>query len=158
MHAKHWHHTFKGAARFWIAALVFIVVGIAFVVVGILGEELFLFIGTPFLFLGTVVLALLAFSLYIRLRHPEDHDAWLWWVNFVGGLSGALLFSIPSMLALPILLLVSEDDEALLVGAVFSVIGLATTIVVGMLARRQVRGRPRWVSDALSEGEQPPAA
>jgi ABC-type Fe3+ transport system permease subunit len=72
-------------------------------------------------------------------------------VNFIGGLSGALTFSIPSTLVLPALLLVDGNDETLLIGAAFSVVGLAVTVAVWLLARRQYEERPRWVSkDNLS--------
>nr|HID13046.1 hypothetical protein [Anaerolineae bacterium] len=146
MHEKTWYYELKGAAAYWLASLIFILVGAASVAVGVLEEEFFLFIGIPFLCLGIVTLVLLVCSLYVKLKHPENYKVWLWWANFIGGLVGALTFSIPSTLALPALLLMDGDDQLLLIGAVFSVVGLAVTVAIWLLARRQHRGRPRWVS------------
>ena len=145
MREKTWYYELKGAAAFGVASLTFILVGGAFTAVGILAEELFLFIGVPFLCLGVLVLILLICSLYLKLRQPENYQVWLWWVNFIGGLAGALTFAIPSTLALPILLLVEMEDEALLIGTGFSVVGLVVTIVVWLVARKQYRERPRWI-------------
>ena len=146
MYGKHWYREIRGAAAYWLATLIFILVGIAFVAVGVAEEEIFLFVGIPFLCLGIAVLVLLIYSLYLKLKHPENYETWLWWINFIGGLAGALTFSVPSTLVLPILLLVEGDDETVVIGAVFSVIGLGVTIAVGLLARRQYQRRPQWVS------------
>jgi hypothetical protein len=140
---KHWYYEIKGAAAFWLAGIVLALVGAAFVAVGVSEEEIFLFIGIPCVCLGILVLLLLTYGLYLKVKHPENYKTWLWWVNFTGGLAGALTFCIPSTLALPALLLLGEDGEALLIGAMFSVIGLVVTIAVGVLARRQYNKRPR---------------
>ncbi len=145
MHEKTWYYELKGAAAFWIAALLFILVGGAFTAVGVEAEEIFLVIGIPFLCLGAFILILLIYSLYLKLAHPENYETWLWWVNFIGGMAGALTFAVPSMLALPILLLMEMDSEALLIGASFSVIGLAVTIGIWFVAKKQYRERPRWI-------------
>lgn len=145
MREKTWYYELKGAAAFWVAALVFILVGGAFTAVGVLAEEIFLIIGILFLCLGALVLILLIYSLYLKLAHPENYETWLWWVNFIGGLAGALTFAIPITLALLILLLVEMDDEALLIGAGFSVVGLAVTIGTLFVARKQYQKRPRWI-------------
>ncbi len=148
---KSWYLAIKKAAAYWIAGIVFTLAGGAFVAVGALIERFFLIIGIPFLGLGSLILALLIYSLYLNVKHPENYGVWLWWINFIGGLSGALLFAIPSTLALPILLLIERAGadldlapEARLIGAAFSVIGLAVMAVVWLVARRQYRGRPRW--------------
>lgn len=145
MHEKTWYCELKGAAAFWIAATLFILVGGAFTAVGVEIEGAFLIIGVPFLALGLLILPLLFYSLYLKSAHPENYQTWLWWVNFVGGLAGALTFAVPSTLALPILLLAEMEDEALLIGAGFSVVGLAVTIGVWFVARKQYRERPRWI-------------
>jgi len=145
MREKIWYNELEGAAAFWIAALLFILVGGAFTAVGVLLEEFLLFIGIPFLCLGALILILLIYSLYLKLRQPENYETWLWWVNFIGGLAGALTFAIPSTLALPILLLLEMDDAAFLIGALFSVIGLAVTVGVWFVARKQYRERPSWI-------------
>jgi hypothetical protein len=145
MFERLWYRELKGAAAFWLASLVFIVVGGAFVAVGVLAESVFVFIGIPFLGLGLLILSLMVGSLYIKVKRPENYGTWLWWVNFVGGLLGALLFAVPSSLALPLLLLLDMGDEALWIGALFSLIGVAVIAVVVLIARKQYRERPRWL-------------
>ena len=145
MHRKDWYYELQGAAAYRIAALLFILIGGAFTAAGVWVEEIFLIIGLPFLCLGALVLILLIYSRYLKLGQPENYKTWLWWVNFIGGLTGALTFAIPSTLALPILLLVEMDDEALLIGAGFSIVGLAVTTGVWFVARKQYRERPRWI-------------
>jgi len=141
---KSWYLAIKKAAAYWIAGIVFVLVGSAFTAVGALEERVFLIIGIPFLGLGVLIIALLISGLYLNIKHPENYGVWLWWVNFIGGLSGALLFAIPSTLAFPILLLTGWTGAELLIGAAFSAIGLAVMAVVWLVARRQHRGRPRW--------------
>ena len=147
MQRKDWYYEIKGAAPFWIAALLFILLGGAFTATGVWAEEIFfVIVGVPFLCLGALILPLLIYSLYLKSAQPENYKTWLWWVNFIGGLAGALTFAIPSMLMLPILLLLIEmDDEALLIGAGFSIVGLAVMIGVWFVARKQYRERPRWI-------------
>ena len=145
MHENNWYNELKGAAAFWVAALVFILAGGAFTAVGVLLEKFFLFIGIPFLALGVFVLLLLVYSLYLKLAHPENYQAWLWWVNFIGGMAGALTFALPSTLALPILLLMEMDGQAILIGTLFSVIGLGMLVGIWFVARKQYTGRPRWI-------------
>jgi hypothetical protein len=148
-----WYHEIKGAATYWLAGIVFALVGAVFVAVGARAAKFFLFIGIPFLGLGMLVLILMACSLYLKVKQPENYEVWLWWVNFIGGLSGSLLFGIPSTFTLPALLLmeragmlaVRQGDEVRWIGAVFSVIGLGVLVVVWMIARRQYSARPRWV-------------
>ena len=128
------------------ASVVFALVGVAFVVVGLLAQQVFLYVGIPFACLGAFLLALLVYGLHLKARDPGNYDAWLWWVNFLGGLSGALLFCIPSTLALPILLVLGERTESLWLGGLFSAVGVVVTAVVWLVARRQYRARPRWAS------------
>ncbi|MFZ5918745.1 MAG: hypothetical protein ACOYZ7_17555 [Chloroflexota bacterium] len=138
-----WYHEFRGAARFWIAALVFALAGITFTVVGALVEPFFLFIGLPFLGLGLLILALLVYGLNLKRQNPERYPIWLWWVNFIGGLAGALVFAAPSTLALPILLLVDVPSETIWIGALFSVIGIVTLVIITLIAKWQYGKRPR---------------
>lgn len=138
-----WYHEFRGAARFWIAALVFALAGMAFTVAGALVEPFFLLIGLPFLGLGLLILALLVYGLNLKRQNPERYQDWLWWVNFIGGLAGALLFAVPSTLALPILLLLDLPTETLWIGALFSVIGVASLIGIGLIARWQYNQKSR---------------
>jgi hypothetical protein len=64
-------------------------------------------------------------------------------VNFIGGLLGALLFAVPSTLALPILLLVDAPSETIWISVLFSAIGVVVSIAVGLIGMRQYRKRPR---------------
>jgi len=141
MYRKGWYYELKGTAAYWVAALLFILIGGAFTAVGV-KAKVFLIIGIPFLCLGALVPILLIYSLYLKLTHPENYKTWLWWMDFIGGLVSALTFAIPSVLALPILLLLKMNDEALLIGAVFSVVGLVVMIGVWFVARKQYRERP----------------
>ena len=145
MHENNRHYALKEAAVFWIAALVFILAGGAFTAVGALVKRFFLLIGIPFLSLGVFILILLIYSLYLKLAHPENYYAWLWWVNFIGGLVGALTFALPSTLALPILLLAGTTGKNILIGALFSVIGMGTLVVIWFVARKQYGGRTKWI-------------
>ena len=145
MHENNWYHELKGAAAFWIAALLFILVGGAFTAVGVEAEEIFLIIGISFLCLGALILILLIYSLYLKLAHPENYETWLWWVNFIGGLAGALTFAVPSTLALPILLLMGMDGQTIWIGTLFSVVGLAVLVGIWFVARKQYRERPKWI-------------
>jgi len=114
------------------------------VAVGAATERLLLFIGIPFAGLGTFLLALLIYSLYLKHKHPENYDTWLWWVNFLGGLAGTLTFCVPSVLALPILLAIGAQAESLWLGALFFVVGLLSAVALWLVARRQYEKRPRW--------------
>ncbi len=143
MFSTHWYREIRGAAAFWIAGFVFTLVGGVFTAVGALTETFFLLIGIPFSCLGLLIIALLIYSLYLKLAHPEKYHTWLWWVNFSGGLLGALLFAVPSTLALPILLLVDAPSETIWIGVLFSAIGVVVSIAVGLIGMRQYRKRPR---------------
>ena len=136
-----WYGELEGAAEYWIASLTFCLVGGVFTAVGALTEPFFLFIGLPFLGLGLFILVLLIYSLYLKVKHPEKYPGWLWWVNFIGGLAGALLFAVPSTLALPILLLVNVPSETIWVGALFSAIGAVSLIGIGLIARWQYNNK-----------------
>lgn len=138
-----WYREFKGAAAFWIASLVFTLAGAAFTAVGVLVWPFFLLLGIPFLCLGAFILVLMLYSLYLKRKHPQRYPAWLWWVNYAGGLSGALLFAVPSTLVLPILLLVGVPSETIWIGALFSAIGVITLVIIALAAKWQYGKRPR---------------
>ncbi len=84
-------------------------------------------------------------SWYTEFRgHPEKYSRWLWWVNLVGGLVGALLFAIPSTFVLPFLLLADGGSEFIWLGALFTVIGVLATVAIVAIAVRQYKQRPHW--------------
>jgi len=87
---------------------------------------------------------MMLYSVHLKANDSENYVAWLWWVNFVGGLAGVGLFAVPSLFALPVLLLVGGLEEFLWLGAVFSLIGTAVLVTLWFVAKRQYRGRPRW--------------
>ena len=136
---------FTGKPAYWTAAVVFTLVGVAFVAVGVAFKIPLTVIGVPILALGLLILAMMLYSVHLRARSPENYDTWLWWVNLIGGLAGVGLFAVPSLFALPVLLLVGGLEEFLWLGAVFSLVGAAVLVIVWFVARRQYRGRPRWV-------------
>lgn len=140
----YWYRELKGAAGFWIAALLFTLMGGVFTTVGVLVEPFFLLVGLPFLGLGLFVLVLLIYSLYLKVKHPEKYPGWLWWINFIGGLAGALLFAVPSTFALPILLLLDLPADTLWIGVLFSVIGAIALVVVVLIGRWQYKKRLPW--------------
>jgi len=138
-----WRQAVRDSFGYWLGALVLLVVGAVFVAVGALAERVFLYVGIPTLGVGVVLVSLLGYGVYLGVRCPEDLAAWLWWVNYIGGLCGALVFCVPSVLALPVLLLVGADHESLLIGAAFTVVGLAVSVGVWLVARRGYEHRPR---------------
>lgn len=128
--------------RSLLGATVFLICGIAFTLVGALEEEMFLAIGLPILSIGLLATGLVIISIRIAFTQPHNTPTFSWWLHFVSGFSGAFLFSIPSMLVLPILLIIGDDNIVL--GGLFSVIGAILTIVFTIVAIRMYRRRPRW--------------
>lgn len=129
-------------ARIWIGTIVFLLCGIAFTIVGIIEEELFLAIGLPILGIGLLATTLAVISLRISFTQPQNTEAFNWWLHFIAGMAGMFLFSIPSMFALPVVLVI-DDDKALL-GVLFSIVGLILTVVMSFIAIRMYKKKPRW--------------
>lgn len=138
-----WYRELRGATAYWVASLIFALVGAAFTATGVLVAPFFLLLGIPFLCLGVFILLAMLFSVYLKRVHPERYSIWLWWVNFIGGLFGALLFAVPSTFALPILLLVGTSSETIWIGVLFSAVGAIALVAVVLIGFWQYRKRPR---------------
>ena len=156
----------RGPAKLWTASMTFTLLGPAIalvlprylpqveqdpilsVAIGALGWVL--------LALGLIVLLPMLATLYIRATRPERERVWLWWINFIGGVCGALTFAIPAALMLPAFSLAylvrpnalfpDADPNAahnLAIAALFSAIGLVVLLAVVFLARATLRQNPK---------------
>ena len=151
----------RGPLKLWVASVCFTLLGalIAFYlpryfpviehdVVGLFAIRA---LGWTFLGLGMLVLAPMLATLYLRARQPEREAIWHWWINFIGGLAGALAFAIPATLMFPVFfiaylkrpnILIPDDAVAannLWIAALFSIIGLAVLALIRFLARLKLR-------------------
>jgi hypothetical protein len=155
----------RGPARLWAASIGFAIVGmlIAFVLPrhlpeiaqDAIGSFAIPALGWTFLLLGLLVLLPMLATLYLRVRHPEQEAVWHWWINFIGGLAGALAFAIPAALMFPIFalgylmrpnVLIPTDAVAannLGIAALFSVIGVIVLVPVYFLTRLKLREHPK---------------
>ena len=131
-------------ARVWIGTIVFMLCGIAFTIAGIIEEELFLAIGLPILAIGLLAMILAITTLWISFTQPQNTEAFDWWLHFISGITGVFLFSVPSMFALPVVLIV--DNNKAWLGIIFSIVGLILTIVMSFVAIKMYKKRPRWIS------------
>jgi len=158
---------------FWIVSALFIVVGLAFAILvpSVVASSapgqpegeasiammllVFRILGFTFLALGSLILILLLVSLYIRKKHPEKLDIWYWWINFIGGVLGALVFALPSTCALPFLygaylrrpnyfFAGDAPFEArfMILGATFSLLGILVAVATYFIARSHYKSRP----------------
>jgi hypothetical protein len=113
-------------------------------------------LGYIFLTLGLLVFVPLVAGLHVGKHHPEKLPALYWWINFLGGLMGALAFALPSSLALPGLYLAylrrpnmlfeggdTFGSTHLMLGIIFSALGVLVLVALWFVARWQLRGRPR---------------
>jgi hypothetical protein len=128
--------------RMWVAAIVFDLVGTGMLIAGVLWEPMLLLVGAPFGLLGALLLGLLVYGARFRHSQPERYARWLWWVNLIGGIAGAALYAVPSLLVLPAMLLLGLHEQ-LWLGALFSVTGLLVGVATALLAAHLIRGRPR---------------
>jgi len=112
-------------------------------------KYIFMLLGFVCLLVGVPVLVMCIISLFIRFASPKNLDIWHWWTNFIGGMTGALSFALPSALIYPIFLFlppaVREELGRRPFGLViFTVVGIAVGVAVFFVARAQLRDRPRW--------------
>jgi len=146
-------------ARLWAASVVFVVLGtlLAFAAPPLLespGQDeavplVTRTLGGTFLVLGLVVL--LPMLLSLRLADPASRKRFHWWINFVGGLLGALAFGVPAALAFPVMFVAyqrglasldpNDADAAhnLAIAAVFSLSGVVVLVALFVVARRLLR-------------------
>lgn len=156
-------YVFRGRGAAWWVGTIFTLVGVGLIFVlpfllpstedGVMAIWILRLLGSVFLVIGVVVLALMI------LKFPG------YIVHTIGGLLGALSFGIPSTFALPGLWLAHRyrpnmffgandpfGNESLLIGIVFSVLGIITTIATIALARYQFKNQKlgwswSWNSD-----------
>jgi len=152
----------RGPARLWAASITFTILGAAIAIVlprlfsdtnqdpsvslamRILGWTLFV--------LGLVVLLPMLATLYIRRSQPEQEAVWHWWINFIGGLLGALAFAAPATFMLPIFFLAyllrpnalfpadsTDTTKNLGIAALFSVVGIVSLLATIFLAREKLK-------------------
>lgn len=112
-------------------------------------KYIFRITGIILLLIGSPVFLLTLVSLYVSVKSPENETAFFWWINFSGGLAGALIFAIPSTLIYPIFKLLPENiqkqaQNASILLPVFTAVGLLASTGIFFIARRQFRARPRW--------------
>jgi hypothetical protein len=161
---RFWYE-FRGPARLWAASIVFTALGpaLAFelpsrvpeLVRDPLGAVALQVLGWTFLLLGLLVLLPMLVTLYIRKQDREREAVWHWWINFIGGLAGALVFAVPATLTLPLMLLAYSTRPNLLFPAevapahnlwlagLFSVTGAASLALTVFIARHKLREDPR---------------
>ncbi len=128
-------------ARALIGTAVFIICGITFTLVGALEEEIFLAIGLPILSIGLIAVILLIISIRVAFTQPQNSHVFTWWLHFISGFTGAFMFSVPSMFALPFILIIGDDN--IIVGILFTVLGVILTTVFSIIAIRMYIRRPR---------------
>jgi hypothetical protein len=156
----------RGRPAEWVVSIVFMLVGaiVAFFLPAIVRPSadrdtavtLIRVVGGVFLGLGTLIFLWMVGDLYFKFRHPEYRETWYWWGNFVGPLVAAGLFAVPATLALPLMALAyalrpnaffppNSPDAAnnLVVGAIFSAVGLLCLALMGLVGRSMYRKRPR---------------
>ncbi|HPS59192.1 MAG TPA: DUF3592 domain-containing protein [Spirochaetota bacterium] len=105
--------------------------------------------GLIVLVLGAAVFLLIMVSLLIKRKSPQNENTFFWWINFTGGMTGALVFAIPSMFIYPIFTLFPENikqqaQNTSILLPIFTIVGILVSIVIFFIARSQYRGRPRW--------------
>lgn len=144
-----WRYVFRPREAQWWVGIVFSLVGIGLIVLlpmlltGVDAQSAIWavrLLGGVFLLIGAIVLALTI------LRFPD------YLVHTIGGAIGALAFGIPSTFVLPGLLLAHRyrpnfffradetfDTESWIIGSIFTLLGLLTTIGTFFLARYQLR-------------------
>ena len=155
------HIVLSRPAQLWTASIVFTLLGVLIACVapaaipGAAEDPVAGFalraLGWTLFGLGALVLAPMLATLWMRRRQPAREAVWQWWINFIGGLAGALAFAIPAALMFPVFLvawwrrpnvLFPEGAPAannLWLAALFSVLGLAVLAAVWFLARRKLR-------------------
>ncbi len=162
----------REAAKLWVASTGFLIVGalIAFALPNVVqpseqSREAALFalraLGGTFILLGFAVFLPMLASLFFA---PEQRETWHWWINFIGGLLGALAFAVPAALMFPVFffaylmrpnVLVPNDAVAtnnLGIAALFSVIGLAVLALLFFVGRKMVREKKNPIEWTYRKG------
>jgi hypothetical protein len=157
----------RGRTANWIGSIVFILLGslIAFYLPTMVQpnadrNSLLLILrnfGGVFAGLGLLTLVWMLGDLYFKYKSPEYRQVWYWWGNFlIATLLPVGIFAVPASLAFPILFLAylfapnalfpaGSPDVAnnLIVGLIFSVVGMLALAGMFFVARSMYRNRPR---------------
>jgi hypothetical protein len=156
----------RGRPANWLVSIVFMLVGgvIAFLAPPSVGPTpdrdtiiiILRILGGLFLGMGALIFVWMVGDLYLRFRDPERREVWYWWGSFIGPMLAAGLFAVPATLAFPLMFLAyllrpnaffpaGSPDAAnnLLVGLIFSVVGLLGLALMYFVGRSIYRSRPR---------------
>ncbi|MFH0886633.1 MAG: DUF3592 domain-containing protein [bacterium] len=97
---------------------------------------------------GIILLFLSLPGIYLKKKAPYNVEVWYWWVRFMGGLLGALLFAIPASLTYFIINMLPENlrttPNTWIIVAAFTAVGIIVDIAIIAIAIWQFRNRPRW--------------
>ena len=111
--------------------------------------------GGIFFGLGSLIFLWMMGDAYFKFRHSPYRDTWYWWGNFIGPLLAAGLFAVPATFTFPLMLLAylfspniffpanSPDvTNNLVVGLIFSVVGLLSLTLMYFVGRSMYKKRP----------------
>ncbi len=106
-------------------------------------------LGWILLVIGGILFILNLISIVFKIKSPENEHTFFWWINFTGGMLGALSFAIPSTFIIPLLKILPEHirqqaQHTSILLPVFTVAGILVDAAIFFVARWQLRGRPRW--------------
>lgn len=155
----------RGRPANWVVSIGFMLVGmvIAFYVPTIVQPSqdrhtiltILRILGGVFVGMGALIFLWMVVDLYLKFNHPERRDGWYWWGNFIGPLLAAGLFAVPATCMFPLMLLAylfspnilfsanSPDvTNNLVVGLIFSVVGLLSLALMYFVGRSMYRKRP----------------
>lgn len=82
---------------------------------------IFSILGYSFVFLGSAVFLMAFFRAIVMTAYPEREGPLNWWISFISGIIGALLFSLPSSLLWPIYFFLPPTGKAAFEGKMFIV-------------------------------------
>lgn len=146
-------YVFQGAARNWFVGIIFFLVGIglgigAYFIPLEPSDEIarwaLWFLSAVFGIIGGAILIMMS-----RGGNVQD-------ISTIGGLMGALSYGLPATCVLPGLLVYFQGKlttEQWILGAIFSITGIITTIASIALARYQLRtGKGGWSMSWTSDG------
>lgn len=110
---------------------------------------IFRFIGVIFFMIGFPILCMTIISVVIAVTSKDNIETWYWWINFVGGIMGALSFALPSAFIYPLFFLVPSHirdtmKNPHIILPVFTILGIIVGVLVFLVGRSQFRSRPRW--------------
>jgi hypothetical protein len=161
------YFSIRGRAANWTVSIIFTLVGavIDFFGPGIVQPSpdrgsivlILQILGGVFLGLGLSIFLWMVVDLYLKYRNPEFRDQWYWWGSFIAPMLAAGLFAVPATLAFPVILLVyllgpgnllpvdpKDVTSNLLIGLLFTVVGLLTLGLMYLITKSTLKGRPTF--------------